>query len=109
MAHEMAHPTPALAHVIDEALRPRYKQLREMIGQILDLPPDHETTRLCAHSVIGQIVHFVQGRPVIAILWPALNMTTPKDLQLVANHIADFTLRNLRALARQNQRKEKPR
>jgi AcrR family transcriptional regulator len=109
MAHEMAHPTPALAHVIDEALRPRYNQLREMIGRILQLPADHQTTRLCAHSVIGQVVHFVQGRPVIAILWPTLNMTDSEDLQLVANHITDFTLRNLRALARANQRKENSR
>lgn len=109
MAHEMAHSTPALAHVIDEALRPRYNQLREMIGRILQLPADHQTTRLCAHSVIGQVVHFVQGRPVIAILWPTLNMTDLEDLQLVANHITDFTLRNLRALARANQRKENSR
>jgi hypothetical protein len=109
MAHEMAQPTPALAHVIDEALRPRYNQLREMIGRILLLPADHQTTRLCAHSVIGQVVHFVHGRPVIAILWPTLNMADSEDLQLVAHHIADFTLRNLRALARQNQRKENSR
>jgi len=107
MAHELAQPTPALAQVVDEALRPRYNQLRQIIARILVLPADHETTRLCAHSVIGQVVHFVQGGPVISILWPTLNMTKPKDLHLVANHIADFTLRNLRALARKNHRKEK--
>jgi len=107
MAHEMAHPTPALPQVIDEVMRPRYNQLRGLIGQILDLPPDHETTRLCAHSVIGQVVHYLHARPVIAILWPDLKISRPKDLQLVTNHIADFTLRNLRALARQNHRKAK--
>jgi hypothetical protein len=36
-----------------------------------------------------------------------LRMNTPEWLQLVADRIADFTLRNLRALARQNHRKEK--
>jgi AcrR family transcriptional regulator len=107
MAHEMAQPTPALRHVIDEVLRPRYNQLRGIIGQILKLPADHETTRLFAHSVIGQAVHYVHARPVIGILWPDLKLTQVKDRQLVANHIADFTLRNLRALARQNKRKEK--
>ena len=98
MAHEMAQPTPALAHVIDEVIRPRYNQLRKIIGQILDLSPDHETTRLCAHSIIGQLIHYIHGRPVIAVLWPDLQLAKPKDRQLVANHIADFTLRNLRAL-----------
>jgi AcrR family transcriptional regulator len=107
MAHEMAQPTPALAHVINEVLRPRYNQLRGIIGQILHLSPDHETTRLYAHSVIGQVVHYVHARPVIGILWPDLKLAQLKDRQLVANHIADFTLRNLRTLARQTKRKEK--
>jgi AcrR family transcriptional regulator len=101
MAHEMAQPTPALAHVIDEVIRPRYEQLCKIIGQILDLPPDHETTRLCAHSIIGQLIHYIHGRPVIAVLWPELKLAKPKYRQLVANHIADFTLRNLRVLRRE--------
>ena len=108
MAHELAQPTPALGHVIEEAMRPRYDQLRGIIGQILQLPPDHETTRLCAHSVIGQVVHYVHGRPVLAVLWPDLQLAQPQDRQMVANHIADFTLRNLHVLAQQPTRKEKP-
>lgn len=108
MAHEMAQPSPALSQVIDEVLRPRYDQLRGVIAQILHLSADHETTRLCAHSIIGQVIHYVHGRPVLAILWPTLNLNHLKDRQLVANHIADSTLRNLRALARQTKRKEKP-
>jgi AcrR family transcriptional regulator len=107
MSHEMAQPTPALGRVIDEVLRPRYDQLRGIIGQILHLSADHETTRLCAHSVIGQVIHYVHGRPVIAILWPDLKLNQLKHRQLVVNHIADFTLRNLRALARQTKRREK--
>ena len=107
MAHEMAQPTPALGHVINEVLRPRYDQLRGIIGEILHLSTDHPTTRLCAHSVIGQAVHYVHGYPVIAILWPDLKLNQLKDRELVANHISDFTLRNLRALARQSKRKEK--
>jgi AcrR family transcriptional regulator len=107
MAHEMAQPTPALKHVIQEVLQPRYNQLRGIIGQILHLSPDDQTTRLSAHSVIGQVIHYVHGRPVIGILWPGLNLKQVKDREMVANHIADFTLHNLRALARQIKRKEK--
>jgi AcrR family transcriptional regulator len=107
MAHEMAQPTPVLGHVINEVLRPRYDQLRGIIGQILHLSPDHPTTRLYSHSVIGQVIHYVHARPVIAILWPNLNLSEPKDRQLVANHIADFTLHDLHALALQNKKREK--
>jgi hypothetical protein len=103
----MAQPTPALEHVIQEVLQPRYNQLRGIIGQILHLSPDHTTTRLYAHSVIGQVIHYVHARPVIGILWPSLDLKKIKDREMVASHIADFTLHNLRALARQNKRKEK--
>ena len=107
MAHEMAQPTPALSEVINEVMRPRYLSLRRIIGEILHLSPDHATTRLCAHSVIGQVLHYVHGRPVIGILWPDLDLSRSKDLQLVSDHITDFTLRNLRALARQSKHKGK--
>lgn len=107
MAHEMAQPTPALTQVIDEFLRPRYNQLRGVIAKIIKLSPNHPATRLNAHSVIGQVVHYVHGRPVIAILWPGLNLNDAKDRQLVADHITDLTLRNLHTVATQTKRKEK--
>jgi AcrR family transcriptional regulator len=110
MGHEMAQPTPALNRVIDEVLRPRYEQLRGILAQILQLPADHATTRLCAHSVIGQVIHYVHARPFIGMLWPDLNLIDAKDRQMVSNHIADFTLRNLHALsstASHSKRKEK--
>lgn len=95
MAHELAHPTPALSRVIDEAIRPIYSRLREIIGTILRLPSDNETTRLCTISVVGQIVHYAHARPVLALLWPELKMT-PRQVDQIANHIADFSLAYIR-------------
>jgi len=91
MAHELAHPTPALSRVIDEAIRPIYSRLREIIGTILRLPSDNETTRLCTISVVGQIVHYAHARPVLTLLWPELKMT-PAQVEQIANHIAEFSL-----------------
>ena len=91
MAHELAHPTPALSRVIDEAIRPIYSRLREIIGTILRLPSDNQTTRLCTISVVGQIVHYAHARPVLTLLWPELKMT-PAQVEQIANHIADFSL-----------------
>ena len=91
MAHELAHPTPALSRVIDEAIRPIYSRLREIIGTILRLPSDDETTRLCTISVVGQIVHYAHARPVLTLLWPELKMT-PAQVEQISNHIADFSL-----------------
>jgi TetR/AcrR family transcriptional regulator, regulator of cefoperazone and chloramphenicol sensitivity len=95
MAHELAQPTPAMSRVINEALQPIYDRLRELIGAILRLPRNHETTRLCTHSVIGQVAHYAHSRVVLARLWPELEMT-PERLEQIANHIADFSLAYLR-------------
>lgn len=108
MAHELARPTPALPHVVNEIMRPNYNALRQILGQILGLTPDHDTTRLCAHSLIGQVVHYAHARPVIALLWPELQMT-PERNQQIAQHIADFTLRSLYALVKQKNKPARPR
>jgi TetR/AcrR family transcriptional regulator, regulator of cefoperazone and chloramphenicol sensitivity len=100
MAHELAQPTPAMSRVINEAMQPIYDRLRELIGAILGLPRDHETTRLCTHSVIGQLAHYAHSRVVLARLWPELKMT-PARLEQIANHIADFSLAYLRQLGSQ--------
>ncbi len=107
MAHELAQPTPVLSQVIDEVLRPRYNQLRGILLEIAGLPANHVRTRLHAHSVIGQVIHYVHARPVFVILWPDLNLSNVKDREMVANHIVDLTLHNLRAGARPTKRKEK--
>jgi AcrR family transcriptional regulator len=93
---EMANPTPALAGVVEESLRPLYDRLRTLVGQILNLPPGHDRTRLCTHSIMGQVAHYSHAQPVLCQLWPKMKML-PKQREMVANHIADFSLAYLRA------------
>jgi AcrR family transcriptional regulator len=95
VAHEFAKPSPALPHVIEEVMRPNYQVMRGILGRILDLDPEDRTTRLYAHSVIGQIVHYALARPVIERLWPEFEWT-PKSLEKVADHISEFTLDSLK-------------
>lgn len=103
MAQEMVRPTPALPQAVKEMIRPNYETLRGLIGRILHLPPDHDTTRLCAHSVIGQIMHYVHARPVIELLWPDLRFT-PERLDQIAEHIASLTLCSMKTLAKGKKR-----
>ena len=91
MAHELANPTAGLDRVVELAIAPNYATLRGVLAQLLNLPPDHDTTRLCAHSVIGQVVHWAHARPVIARVWPALQMDDSRLTQ-IARHITDFSL-----------------
>lgn len=93
---EMTQPTPALSCVIDETLQPLYDALLTLIGRILDLPKNHQTTRLCTHSIMGQVSHYALARPLLAHVWPEMKMS-PEQRKLVADHIADFSLAYLRA------------
>jgi AcrR family transcriptional regulator len=98
MVHELAQPTPAMAKVIDETMRPIYDRFRSLIGALLKLPPDHDNTRLCTHSAIAQIVHYTHSRHVNSQLWPGLELT-PARIAQIARHIGDFSLAYLHAAA----------
>ena len=106
---EFTEPTPALSRIIDEAVRPVHNRLLKTVGTIVGLPADHETTLLCTHSILSQIVHFgklgLRRRrdPLLALLWPGLEMT-PARLDQIADHITDFSLACLRSVAAKQKR-----
>jgi len=90
-AHELAKPTPAMTVIVNEAIKPLYSRMCELIGSMLHLPPEHEKTRMCAHSIIGQILFYAFARPVISRLAPNMKLT-PAQIDLIADHIAEFSL-----------------
>ena len=91
MAHEMAQPTEALPRVVEEVIGPNYAAMRRILSRLLGTAPEDDLTRFCAHSVIGQVVHYAHAGPVISLLWPDLRMT-PERLNQIAAHIAEFSL-----------------
>jgi TetR/AcrR family transcriptional regulator, regulator of cefoperazone and chloramphenicol sensitivity len=93
--HEFSHPTPAMARVVDEGMRPIYNRVRKAVGEILGLPADHETTRLSVNSIVGQILFYTFSRPVLSRLQPELKLT-PEQLDRIADHIADFSFAYLK-------------
>ena len=105
-AHELAKPTPAMNVVVNEAIRPLYLRMCKLLAVILELPPDHQKTRLCAHSIIGQILFYAFAAPVISRLGPAIKMTQPQVDQ-IADHIAEFSLAYLRQTKPSSGRKRK--
>jgi TetR/AcrR family transcriptional regulator, regulator of cefoperazone and chloramphenicol sensitivity len=94
-AHELAKPTPAMNVVVNEGIRPLYSRMCQLIGSMLGLPPEHERTRLCAHSIIGQILFYAFAKPVMMRLAPNMKMTA-SQFDLIADHIAEFSLAYLR-------------
>jgi TetR/AcrR family transcriptional regulator, regulator of cefoperazone and chloramphenicol sensitivity len=93
--HEFSHPTAAMGRVVDEGMRPIYDRVRKAVGEIIGLPPDHETTLFSVNSIVGQILFYTFSRPVLARLQPELKLT-PNKLERIAEHIADFSLAYLK-------------
>jgi AcrR family transcriptional regulator len=91
LAHELVRPTPALRQLIKKVARPIYRRLLELIGGIIGFPPNDDNTRLCAISVVGQVLAYVLPGPLLSEIWPELKMT-PQQVERVADHIADFSL-----------------
>ena len=95
LMHELAQPTPALTRVINDISRPLYERMLALVGGIIGRRPHDEKTRLCVHSVMGQMIVYALARPFLVRLWPELTMT-PAQLDRIAGHIADFSLAYLR-------------
>lgn len=91
LTHELAQPSPAFQQFINKVGRPIFKRLLELVGGMIGLPADDEKTRLCAVSVIGQILVYVFPGPFLAAVWPELKMTQ-EQVERIADHIADFSL-----------------
>lgn len=91
LVHEMAQPTPALRQLINKVGRPIFERMLALIGGLIGRPAKDEKTRMCAVSVMGQILVYVFSLPLLTGVWPELKMT-PEQVDRIADHIADFSL-----------------
>lgn len=98
MLQELANPTPALTIVVNQVIRPQYEQLCGIVGAVLNQPPNSSVTRLCVHSLIGQVTHYFHTRAVMLQLWPQFRMNAER-LDEITNHITRFTMAGLSAIA----------
>ena len=100
MAHEMAQPTPAL-DLVTEAMGANYLWFRTLVGKLIGRSADDPCTRMCVHSVVGQVVHYMQSRPMLSRLWPDLKLEDEEQRRVIAEHVVAFSLAGMESLARQ--------
>jgi AcrR family transcriptional regulator len=106
MTHELAQPTPAFDAVVEQIIRPRHDAMRALVAGVIGRPADDRQTRLCAQSVMGQIIVYAHGREVLKRMWPDLRFT-PETLEEIAAHIASFSYDALESLGRRNAARER--
>jgi AcrR family transcriptional regulator len=104
MAHEIVEPTPGLAIVVDQIVGPRTRLLCDIVARLTGSPARSLQTRLAAHSIMAQIVHYMHARPVIRLLWPRWRMSTAAQRQIV-EYITSFSLAGLRGAAKAHARR----
>ncbi len=104
IAHEMAQPTAALQQLIEEEARPGFEGLKKIVSDIIGAPVTADRTVLCTNSVVGQCLHYFHSRPVVAELWPELQMT-PERIDEIAEHITTFSLLALRRIRKTKEKK----
>lgn len=99
MIREIADPTPALEMIFDEVVRPRLAYLSEVVAETLGRSIDDDVVTRCVLSIQAQC-HAAMQSPFAKRLLPDLT-GDQGALDRLADHIADFSLGGLRAVARQ--------
>jgi TetR/AcrR family transcriptional regulator, regulator of cefoperazone and chloramphenicol sensitivity len=93
MMREMAQPTAACVEVVREYIQPMAQKLGGILTELL--PPLTDRQRfLIAFSIVGQCL-FYRTHSAIASLLVGEEEFRRYDVDLVANHVASFTLRAL--------------
>jgi AcrR family transcriptional regulator len=96
MLREMSDPTPALAMVAEEVLKPRMTYLSRAIAELLQCAPDDPRVVRCALSVTSQFNSMLWTRAVAKLLNAEAGV--PGSIDEIAEHIARFSLGGMNAM-----------
>jgi len=96
IAHELFRPTEGLDMVAEEAVKPIFKRLSEIVRQLLGKDAAEDRVRLCCASIVGQSLFFFYAQPMIERLFPGKDYT---DNRLIVDHITSFSLYAIRKFA----------
>ena len=96
MIRELSDPTPALDLVVKKVIMPRMAYLREVLASMFDCDTGDPRVERCAMSVQAQCLALL-SHPVAALRPKTM---TDRELDLMAQHIAQFSLGGVRAIAK---------
>ena len=94
MAREMVEPTEVFDRLVEENLRPLHTLLASIVRKIIKNSVSEETIRLCYLSIIGQCLYYYNVRYIGQVF--QRDMSTPDEIERIADHITRFSLRGLR-------------
>ena len=98
MLREMADPTPAIELVFEQVIRPRVAYLSEIVAEVLDVDANDVQVLRSVMSIQSQC-HAAMPNPLSKRLMR--NLAADATFDDLAEHIAQFSLGGLSAVARQ--------
>ena len=101
IAHEVVEPTAAFDLVLDQFAIPLHKTLNGIVRAILGPDANEESVRRSSMSIIGQCLYYQKARRAVQRIDPDFSYN-PASIERLADHITEFSLGGLRALARKH-------
>ena len=100
MSREMTKPTQALDSAA-ESMGANYLRFRTLVGELIGKDANDIRTRMCVHSIVGQVLHYMQSRPMVERLWPGLDLENEAQRRVIADHIVNFSLAGMETISQQ--------
>jgi len=95
IGREMTDPSQGLDLFFEEVIRPNSVLVAALVGEIMGLPATDPRVGACVGSIQTQMVGLMN--PIAGRFVPGLD--TPEVLDAIAEHIAEFSLAGMRAIA----------
>jgi len=102
MMREMTEPTQSFERLVEEIVRPRDKMLASIVQKMIGAPVSEEEIRKCCASIIGQCLYYYNARSIIEQLYHQ-DVSKPDEIEGIADHIMEFSLRGLEHYSKHNE------
>lgn len=96
IGREMVDPTPGLDLFVEQVIRPNSARVAALVAELMGCPVTDPQVGPCVGSIQTQMVGYFG--PVVPRLIPGLKFT-PEVIDAIADHITDFSLGGIRAIA----------
>jgi AcrR family transcriptional regulator len=97
VASENAQRSPTLDPLVEGVVRPLSAQLARLASEVAGRKFNTMETALITSSIMGQCLHYMDHREIIARLYP--NLEIPGHAEVIAGHITNFSIAGIRAVA----------
>jgi TetR/AcrR family transcriptional regulator, regulator of cefoperazone and chloramphenicol sensitivity len=101
IARELMDPTPALDLIVEKGIKPTSQRMGAMVAELLGTTLDDARVWQCFLSIQAQCLFYKSGKPITVRMSPPGFKYTPEFIDRLADHIAEFSLAGIRAIAAQ--------